>query len=244
MAWIPACAGMSVFGMKIYTKTGDKGETGLADGTRQMKSEDVFWVMGEIDELCAWMGLIQTKILSNTNKPASPKLQRGEYYQILTNKNNQKSRSQDPNSKNPKIRKSENLNNFLVCDSLKRIQRNLFTINSVLARAKNIQFDSKDETEWLEKEIDEMSGELPELRNFILPGGSEIASSLHVSRAICRRVERRFISYLNLDSKDANQNEFMQIELLPYFNRLSDYLFTLARWVNFKSGDKEEIWKG
>jgi cob(I)alamin adenosyltransferase len=199
--------------MKIYTKKGDKGETGLADGKRFSKSEEIFWVMGEIDELCAWMGVIQEKILSNTN----------QYYPILTNIN-KKVRGQK------KMIKGEEE----ICENLHRICVNLFTVNSILARAKNIKFDSEKETIWLEKEIDEMTAELPELRNFILPGGSEISANLHIARAICRRVERRLV----------NQCEITRSEFLPFFNRLSDYLFTLARFVNFKMRVKEEIWKG
>jgi cob(I)alamin adenosyltransferase len=187
--------------MKIYTKTGDKGETGLADGKRYSKSDDVFQVMGEIDELIAQIGLCVTK-LQDIKIPRS---------QIVIS--------------NSKIQISK-----VVLD-LKRIQRNLFTINSCLAGVKKIEFDSKCETEWLEKEIDEMTEELPELRNFILPGGSEVASSLHVARAVCRRAERRMVALKN--TKD----------LTPYINRLSDYLFTLARYVNFKMGRVEEIWK-
>jgi cob(I)alamin adenosyltransferase len=199
--------------MKIYTKKGDKGETGLADGKRYSKSEEIFWLMGEVDELIAWMGVIQAKI--------------------------QISRSQDPKDKNPKTLKLENPKN-LVNENLKKVQRNLFAINAILARAKNVKFDSKKETEWLEKEIDKMTAELPELRNFILPGESEISAFLHVARAICRRVERRLVMCQHGTMMEQKSVQ----EILPYFNRLSDYLFTLARLTNFKLGEKEEIWKG
>lgn len=186
--------------MKIYTKKGDKGKTFLADGTRHEKSEEIFWLLGEVDELCAQIGfsISVNRYISKSVKQYDSK--------IVDEKN-------------------------LIIENLKRIQRDLFTINSILARAKNIKFDAEKETELLEKEIDKMTAELPELKNFILPGGSELSANFHVARAICRRVERRLTQ--------GNLKEF-----ISYFNRLSDYLFTLARFVNFKMGEKEEIWKG
>lgn len=227
--------------MRIYTKTGDAGETGLSDGKRYRKSDDVFWLIGDIDELCAWIGACEAKFII--------------YNSEFRIEKNQKSKSKNQNDKlkikdlgvhkNPlEIRRNTDASLTereitRLRDGLQRVQGDLFLINSVLAGAKNIKFDSKRETEWLEREIDEMTLELPELRNFILPGGSEIASFLHLARAVCRRVERRFVMFQN-ENMAARENSQ---EILPFFNRLSDYFFTLARLTNFKMGEKEEIWK-
>ncbi len=214
----------TTFSMKIYTKTGDSGETGLSDGMRYRKSDDVFWLIGDIDELCAWIGACEAKFRNS-------KLESRNKFKIQKSKKIQTMDSQ--------MRKQSGTELDVICESLHRICEDLFTVNSVLARAKNIKFDSKRETEWLEGEIDKMTLELPELRNFILPGGSEIASFLHLARAVCRRVERRFVMFQYGNMIEQKRTK----EILPFFNRLSDYFFTLVRFSNFKMGKKEEIWK-
>lgn len=102
------------------------------------------------------------------------------------------------------------------------IQKDLMAISAEVAGYKNQVLGSR--VQWLEKEIDRMQKELPGLRNFILPTGQ-----IHLARAVCRRAERR-INFLK------NKN------ILKYLNRLSDYLFVLARWENFKNKKKEIIW--
>ena len=83
----------------------------------------------------------------------------------------------------------------------------------------------------LEKIIDRLSELLPELNNFILPGGSRTASYLNRSRTICRRAERMLVRL--------GKEKEIRPELYMYFNRLSDFLFTVARWVNFRLGVEE-----
>lgn len=117
--------------------------------------------------------------------------------------------------------------------AIREVQRNLFTINSILAGAK-LGF-SKTKTVNLEKEIDKIEGSLPVLKNFILYGGTTTASHLYYARAICRRAERALVSLSKQSAVDS--------KLLAYLNRLSDYLFILARKVNFDQGVKEEIWQ-
>lgn len=90
---------------------------------------------------------------------------------------------------------------------------------------------NKKGTALLEQWIDEMDAQLPKLQNFILPGGHPAGAHLHSARAVCRRLER---SMIDLASKDQ--------EWLPYINRLSDYLFMLARYVNFATGMPEIKW--
>lgn len=118
--------------------------------------------------------------------------------------------------------------------SINEIQKNLFVIGSILAGAP-LRF-SKAKTRKLERIIDNLEGSLPVLKNFILPGGSKIGANLHFARTLVRRAERAVVSF--------NSLEAVKPEILVYLNRLSDYLFMLARNENFKEGVKEEVWKG
>lgn len=128
----------------------------------------------------------------------------------------------------------DELNSYLgVINELIEIQRNLFTINSILSGA-NLKFP-KDATKKLEREIDEMEGKMPILANFIIYSGTGRATKLYYARALARRAERTFIAVPNIQHTTYN--------ILPYLNRLSDYLFTLARYTNFKKKVKEELWK-
>ncbi len=113
------------------------------------------------------------------------------------------------------------------------IQRNLFTINSILSGAK-LEFP-KDATKKLEREIDEMEGKMPVLANFIIYSGTERATKIYYARALARRAERILVA--------ASDNRHPNLDKLAYLNRLSDYLFTLARFTNFKKKVKEEMWK-
>lgn len=117
---------------------------------------------------------------------------------------------------------------------LKDIQNNLLTIGSLLAGS-SLRF-FKTNTRRLEKEIDEMEGELPVLANFILPGGSKIASNLQYARTLARKAERRLVTL--------NEEKKVKTQVLTYINRLSDYLFTLARDINYKMEIKDEVWVG
>ncbi|EKE05730.1 MAG: ATP:cob(I)alamin adenosyltransferase [uncultured bacterium] len=128
----------------------------------------------------------------------------------------------------------DELNSYLgIIGKLVDIQRNLFTINSILSGAK-ITFP-KDATKKLEREIDEMEEKMPVLANFIIYSGVPRATKLYYARALARRAERLLVSL----SKPLTLNS----SLLIYMNRLSDYLFTLARFTNFKNKVKEEVWK-
>lgn len=129
----------------------------------------------------------------------------------------------------------DELNSYLgVVGKLTEIQRNLFTINSILTGAK-LEFP-KDATKKLEREIDEMEEKMPVLANFIIYSGVPRATKLYYARALARRAERALVG-LN------NQSSIINNQIKPYINRLSDYLFTLARYTNFKKKVKEEVWK-
>ena len=116
---------------------------------------------------------------------------------------------------------------------IERIQRDLFLINSLVAGVKKLRF-AKTKVNYLEKKIDLLEKELPRLKNFILPGGTLVSSFLHLARTIARRVERS-VSKLNLEEK-VNPN------ILVFINRLSDTLFTMARWENFSRKETEVEW--
>lgn len=127
----------------------------------------------------------------------------------------------------------DELNSYLgIVGNLTDIQRNLFTINSILSGAK-LEFP-KNATKKLEREIDEMEGKMPVLANFIIYSGSKKSRELYFARGLARRVERTLVQLKITNYK---------LQILAYINRLSDYLFTLARFTNFKKKIKEEIWK-
>jgi len=127
----------------------------------------------------------------------------------------------------------DELNSFLgMIGGLTKIQGNLFTINAILTGAK-LKF-SKDEVKKLEREIDKWEGTLPVQKNFIYYGGSNKSSLLFYARALCRHAERSLVE-LRMGKRVS--------EILVYINRLSDYLFMLARRLNFKAGKKEKFWK-
>lgn len=128
----------------------------------------------------------------------------------------------------------DELNSYIgVIGGLTEIQRNLFTINSILAGAK-LEFGN-DQTKNLEIEIDKMEGVLPVLQNFIIYSGTKKATQIFYARALCRRAERELTEF-------STQFEVSD-EIKKYINRLSDYLFMLARFTNFKKKVKEEVWK-
>ncbi|RNL52544.1 cob(I)yrinic acid a,c-diamide adenosyltransferase [Pedobacter jejuensis] len=178
--------------MKIYTKTGDKGQTSLIGGTRVAKSHLRIETYGTVDELNSYIGLIMCQEIN-------------PHYQKL----------------------------------LKEIQDRLFTIGSSLAadpEKSNMKIpDLHDEDiTLLEKEMDEMNEALPALKHFVLPGGNTVVSYCHVARCVCRRAERL--------SVELAESSFVEDKVTIYLNRLSDYLFVLARKLNLDFGTEENIW--
>ncbi len=175
--------------MKIYTRVGDNGTTGLLGGERSAKSSVRLHACGSLDELNAALGLA----LSNGN--VSPILQ----------------------------------------NQIGEIQRLLFTIGADIAAPHKSHLQiiriGQEEIKKLEQWIDVLSADLPKLRAFILPGGSKCGALLHLARTVCRRTERWIVA-LNAE-EPVNENT------IPFMNRLSDYLFTAARFANKESGQEE-----
>jgi len=122
---------------------------------------------------------------------------------------------------------------------LKRIQNELFNIGNMLATIdKDIlqnmpQIESR-HIENIENEIDFYNKNLPTLKSFVLPGGSDINIWLHLARTVCRRCERIVVKLSN--------NEEIDAIIIQYLNRLSDLLFTCCRWVNYELSIKENLW--
>lgn len=119
---------------------------------------------------------------------------------------------------------------------LEKIQHDLFAIGSYLASPSGdpISFLSERVSDF-EKLIDSQDKILPPLSNFILPGGGRAGASLHQARTVCRRVERGLVALMQKSEVDEN--------VVKYINRLSDLLFSTARFVNHKEHKKETIWK-
>lgn len=125
-------------------------------------------------------------------------------------------------------------------DLLIGVQNMLFTIGSHLAAdpEKNrmeLPAIPDNSVTILEKAIDEISAEVPEMRSFVLPGGHIHVSQCHIARCVCRRAERAVLRL--------SENAQVEGIHIQYLNRLSDYLFMLARWLTFKLGATEIPWK-
>ena len=179
--------------MKIYTKTGDAGETGLFGGGRVRKDSPRVDAYGEVDELNASLGLARA-----LGVPAD------------------------------------------LDALLRRLQEQLFTVGAVLATPSGTKasgFIPPLKPEWvedMERAIDGFEAELAPMTHFILPGGSQAAAALHLSRTVCRRAERRVVAALHEGEASA--------EAVTYLNRLSDLLFVLARVANHRVGLEDVKW--
>ena len=122
-----------------------------------------------------------------------------------------------------------------------RTQNNLFNVGTHLAtdQSQTPLYPSahlpEGETELLEQAIDQMNAKLPEAQGFILPGGCQATAQAHVCRTICRRAERRIAALA--------ETATISDEIQQYINRLSDFLFVLAKIINFNTGQEEILWK-
>ncbi len=177
---------------KIYTKTGDLGQTSLLGGTRVSKSHERVEAYGTIDELNSYIGLLRDHAIDDRYR------------------------------------------NLLIS-----VQEDLFVAEAWVAAdpdldAPGLPVIGENRIKVLEEAIDQMNMELPELRNFILPGGHQAVSVCHVARTICRRAERCVIRIAGKGNNDEM--------IIKYLNRLSDYLFVLARKVAKDLGAPETPW--
>lgn len=124
---------------------------------------------------------------------------------------------------------------------LVRVQNNLFIIGSYLAidQSQTPLYDfaqlPEGKTELLEQRIDQLMATLPEKQGFVLPGGTVSAAQCHVCRTVCRRAERRIL--------ELAQHAVVDDIVVSFVNRLSDYLFVLAKIINFNAGQSEILWE-
>jgi cob(I)alamin adenosyltransferase len=179
---------------KIYTKSGDLGETSLLGGTRVPKSHERVEAYGTLDELNSFIGLLR-------DQPVS------EHYRTV----------------------------------LLEVQQNLFVAEAWVAMdpgktVKGLPELKEEAIAVLEREIDVMTSEMPPLNSFILPGGHPFVSHCHITRTVCRRAERTVIRL--------NQIQPVENVIIRYLNRLSDYLFVLARKIGYDEHAKEIPWPG
>lgn len=180
--------------MKIYTRTGDKGQTSLLGGQRVPKDSLRIEAYGTIDELNSHLGLLRDHAEGGRDALLVP------------------------------------------------IQETLFSLGSRLASGNEEQAEKfkvprilDTDITALEQAMDRMDSELPEMRNFILPGGHLAASQAHVCRTVCRRAERLVVTL-------AASEEVPEV-VVRYLNRLSDLLFVLARHLAQKNGVVDTPWK-
>ncbi len=182
--------------MKIYTRTGDDGTTGLFGGSRVSKADARIDCYGTIDELNAAIGVAAVVAIGPAANLAS-----------------------------------------MLADA----QSELFVIGSHVATPPGANSSALPPVEEaaitrLELQIDEAETDLSALRNFILPGGSELSARLHLARTICRRAERLLVALAATTPIDGIQ--------IRYLNRLSDWLFVQARWANHVQGVADVPWVG
>jgi cob(I)alamin adenosyltransferase len=175
---------------KIYTRTGDNGTTGMADGSRVDKDDLLVQAIGDIDELNSQLAVLACCAPS------------------------------------------------IFQDSIKKVQNDLFDVGAELTMGKLSDTQALitlDSINWLESSLDELNQSLPPLKEFILPGGGLAASHCHVARAVCRRVERTLVAL--------SKTRAISDNLMAYVNRLSDYLFVLARSISNQVGEDEVYWQ-
>ena len=179
---------------KVYTRTGDQGETSLVGGVRIKKSNIRLEAYGTVDELSAHLGMLVAMMKNGEERE------------------------------------------FVI-----RVQNNLFNVCTHLAtdQSQTPLYPSAHladgEIAALEQRIDNLMKHLPERQGFVLPGGVPAACQAHICRTVCRRAERR-IAALAEEAQIAP-------EMQQFVNRLSDYLFVLAKIINFNEGKSEIVWQ-
>jgi len=184
---------------KVYTKSGDKGQTYLVGGKKIAKNDIRICSYGEIDELNAYIGGCRQLIVEKSD--------------------------------NSEFKKLSNI--------LYRIQNELFNLGNMLATLdedikKGMPKIEDSHIKKMENEIDYFNENLPDLKSFVLPGGSQLNIWFHISRTLCRRCERTVVSLSQKESVDGI--------IVKYLNRLSDGLFVWSRWVNVMQSHPEVSW--
>lgn len=171
---------------KIYTRTGDKGTTGLGDGSRVEKDNLRVEAFGTVDELNSAVGLVLAAKLP-----------------------------------------------IAIQSILNRVQHELFDLGGELCMP-GTELIPDSYIDDLEADLDKLNENLPPLKDFILPGGSESAARCHLARTVCRRAERRVVALAH--------DEDVNAATIRYLNRLSDFLFVAARVIVLADDGSEVLW--
>jgi cob(I)alamin adenosyltransferase len=222
-----------------YTRTGDGGTSQLMTGERRSKGSAVFDAMGTVDELCSTVGLAHSFVVASTADG---------------NHNNAIATDTSPNGSASSFTRMD------LVECLLQVMSRLFDIGSHIAKPRKVARRSEDDddadsdsdsverefvpdgvgggfdqahVDELERWIDDMTEQLPELRSFILPTGTVASAQLHVCRCVCRRAERLVVALVAEGVCDPNA--------VRYLNRLSDFLFVAARFVNVALEHHDEI---
>lgn len=170
---------------KIYTRTGDTGSTGMANGSRVAKDDNLVKAIGDIDELNSQLALAMQYAPEG------------------------------------------------FAEMIRAVQNECFNIGAELAMEQSVI--KQTHVDWLEQSLDNLNQSLPALKEFILPGGGLAACHCHLARAVCRRAERTLVAL--------NRQNSLNPLLMAYINRLSDFLFVLARAINREQGYEEHYWQ-
>lgn len=184
--------------MKIYTKTGDKGETGLYGGKRVRKDNLRVVAYGDVDETNAAIGIARSYIQEGSSGSR----------EVLA----------------------------FIDATLESVQNKLFAVGAILAGSEDPSFAVKDsDIEYLERCIDHIDELVQPIKAFILPFGTDLSARLHLARTVARRAERNIVALSATEQVNPN--------VLAYANRLSDFLFTLARFANKAQSVPDTLWK-
>jgi cob(I)alamin adenosyltransferase len=186
--------------LKVYTRTGDDGTTGLFGAGRVSKSHPRIEAYGTVDEANACLGMARAAIAFGARHEG------------------------------PRVAEADAL--------LARLQNELFVLGGDLSAPRETAYPVPRveiaHIAAIEADIDRLTADLPPLKHFVLPGGTPAAAAVHLARTVARRAER-----LTVDLAAA---EPVSAEALHYLNRLSDLLFTLARWLTHDAGAPEPVW--
>ena len=203
---------------KIYTRTGDRGETSLVGGQRAAKDGVRIEAYGSIDELSSQLGLLSAMLSDSDTEALHPLAAEIDGVQQML----------------------FDMSALLATDIGKLQQSGAEWTDGYLAGLRATDDRIRRQTDDMEKKIDELNALLPALNTFILPGDTMQGAQCHVCRAVCRRAERRVVTLLaTLSGEDIK----MYSNTLAYINRLSDYLYVMARKINLICEKEEKKWK-
>ena len=197
---------------RVYTGGGDGGESSLVDGSRRKKSDPRFTVVGACDEVNSWMGMVLAEL--------------------------QRLPDHEDGGERTNVHRVQTVLN----EAIVRVQNELFDLGAELACPPStlpeyMVLISQGQTDVLMQEMDAWLKALPPLTSFILPAGSPPVSCMHVARTVVRRLERSMVRLTDHEGEDA-----VRPLALVYVNRLSDWLFVMARWVSMMLNEEEALW--